>query len=135
MRDAQGAERHLDRAEHAEHHRGVDVAHVSDPERAALQVADPAAQDDAALLATIVAERARLAALHEHRGHRVRALLGADDVERERASAHRLTAWRVASASSAWRRVAASKPSSNSMSSALRKPKSRCCGGVPPYFW
>src|SRR6266550_3587184 len=84
VRDAQRAERHLDRTKHAEHHRCVDVAHVRDPERAALQITNPAAEDDAALLATIVAERARLAALHEHCGHRVRALLGADDVERER---------------------------------------------------
>src|SRR5499426_22798 len=59
MRDAQGAERHLDRAEHAEHHRCVDVAHVGDPERAALQIANPATEDDAALLATIVAEHVR----------------------------------------------------------------------------
>src|SRR5262245_45053176 len=65
VRDAQGAERHLDRTEHAEHHRCVHVAHVGDPERAALQIANPAAEDDAALLATIVAEHTRLAALHE----------------------------------------------------------------------
>src|SRR5215510_6139684 len=71
VRDAQGAERHLDRTEHAEHHRCVDVAHVGDPECVALQVTDPTAEDDAALLATIVAEHARLAALREHRGHRV----------------------------------------------------------------
>jgi hypothetical protein len=54
MRDAQRVEPHLDRAEHAEHHRCVDVAHVGDPERAVLQVTNPAAEDDAALLATIV---------------------------------------------------------------------------------
>src|SRR5438132_13377924 len=82
--DAQRAERHLDRTEHAEYHRRVDVSHVGDPESAALQLTNPAAEDDAALLATIVAERARLAALDEHRGHRVGALLGADDVERDR---------------------------------------------------
>jgi hypothetical protein len=51
---------------------------VRDPERAALQITNPAAEYDAALLATIVAK---------------------------------------------------------SMSSALRKPKSRCSSGVPPYFW
>src|SRR6266550_8510341 len=84
VRDAQRAEGHLDRTEHAEHHRCIDVAHVRDPERAALQITNPAAEYDAALLTTIVAERARLAALHEHCGHRVRALLGADDVERDR---------------------------------------------------
>src|SRR5262249_49048574 len=78
VRDTQRAERHLDRTEHAEHHRCVDVTHVGDPERAALQITDPAAEDDAALLATKVADHARLAALHEHRGHRVRALLGLD---------------------------------------------------------
>src|SRR5262249_46361997 len=55
-----------------------------DPERAALQITNPTAEDDAALLATIVAEHAQLAALYEHRGHRVRALLGTQDIERER---------------------------------------------------
>ena len=50
-------------------------------------------------------------------------------------SAHRATARRVASASSAWRRTACGRPSANSMSSALRRAKSRCWGGVPPYFW
>src|SRR5262249_39672260 len=62
VREPQRAEGHLDRAEHAEDHRCVDVAHVRDPERAALQITDPATEDDATLLATIVAERARLAA-------------------------------------------------------------------------
>jgi hypothetical protein len=38
------AERHLDRAEHAEQHRCVDVAHVRDPERAALRIANTAAE-------------------------------------------------------------------------------------------
>src|SRR5436190_7639730 len=88
VRNAERAERHLDRAEHAEYHRCVDVAHVRNPERAALQITDPATEDDAALLTTVVADRAGLEALHEHRGHGVRALLGADDVERERASLH-----------------------------------------------
>ena len=78
-RNAQRLEPHLDRTERAEHHRCVDVAHVGGPERAALQLTNPAAEDDAALLATVVADHARLAALHEHRGHRVRALPGADD--------------------------------------------------------
>jgi hypothetical protein len=47
VRDAQRVERYLDRSEHAEHHRCVDVAHVRDPERAALQITKPAAEDDA----------------------------------------------------------------------------------------
>src|SRR5262249_37165736 len=85
MRDVERGERHLDRAEHAEDHRRVDVAHVSDPEGAALKMADPPPEDDAALLATVVAERARLATFEQHRGHRVRALFGAQDIERERA--------------------------------------------------
>src|SRR5262249_23532630 len=95
MRDVERGERHLDRAEHAEHHRCVDVAHVSDPEGSALEIADPPAEDDAALLATVVAERARLAAWEKHRGHRVRALLGTKYVECEHAalrpSAHGVT--------------------------------------------
>src|SRR5262249_3549759 len=41
---------------HTEHHRCVDVAHVGYPERAALQITNPAAKAAAALLATIVAE-------------------------------------------------------------------------------
>ena len=69
VRDAQRLERHLDRPEHAEHHRRVDVAHVRDPERAALQLTNPAAEDDAALLAAVVAERAGLVALHQHGRH------------------------------------------------------------------
>src|SRR5262249_56286140 len=48
--------------------------------RAAPQLTNPAAEDAAALLAAVVADHAGLAALHEHCGHRVRALLGADDV-------------------------------------------------------
>ena len=50
-------------------------------------------------------------------------------------SAHLATAARVASASSACRRMAFGKPSSLSMSMALRRPNSRCSGGVPQYFW
>ena len=55
VRDAQRAERHLDRAEHAEHHGRVDVTHVGDPERAALQIANPSAEDDANIRQGLVA--------------------------------------------------------------------------------
>ena len=41
MRDIERIEADLDDAERSQHHRGVDVAHMGDPERLALQLADP----------------------------------------------------------------------------------------------
>src|SRR5437588_4063781 len=57
VRDAERAEPDFDDAERAEHHRGIDVAHVGDAERLAGQVADADAEHDAALFVAIFEER------------------------------------------------------------------------------
>src|SRR6185295_7492175 len=61
VRDVQRGQRHLHGAEHTEDHRRVDVAHVGDAERLAGEVADPHAEDHAALVPAVVGERARVA--------------------------------------------------------------------------
>jgi hypothetical protein len=47
--NTQGTERHLNDAERAEHHRSINVAHVSDTEGLALHFTKTRAQNDAAL--------------------------------------------------------------------------------------
>src|SRR3954467_64094 len=60
MRDAQRIEADFDDAKRAEDHRRVDVPHMRDPERLALQVADSHAQHHAAFLLAVALQRRRL---------------------------------------------------------------------------
>src|SRR6266513_669927 len=59
VRDIERIETDFDDAERAQDHRGVDVAHVSDPERLAVQVADPDAQHHSAFFLAVTMQRGR----------------------------------------------------------------------------
>src|SRR5438045_2088414 len=54
VRNAQRIEPDFDDPKRADHHRGVDVAHVGDAECLAGQVADPDAEHDSALLVSVL---------------------------------------------------------------------------------
>ena len=84
MRDIERIETDFDDAERAQDHRGVDVAHVSDPERLALQVADPDAQHHSAFFLAVTMQRGRfVTASHHHCRDGVGPLAGFGDVETE----------------------------------------------------
>src|SRR5882757_3407720 len=72
VRDAKSIEADLDHAQGAEHHRRVDMAHMGDADRLAGELADALAEDNAAFLVAVSAQRLRIvAAVHQHRGDRV----------------------------------------------------------------
>src|SRR5436190_9006906 len=67
VRDIERIETDFDDAERAQDHGGVDVAHMSDPERLALQVADPDAQHHSAFFLAVTMQRGRfVTASHHH---------------------------------------------------------------------
>src|SRR5258708_23726121 len=84
VRDIERVEADFDDAERAQDHRGVDVAHMGDPERLAVQFADPDAEHHAAFFLAEIMQRGRIvAASHHHRGDGVGSLAGFRDVETE----------------------------------------------------
>src|SRR5262249_32634187 len=82
MRDFERIEAYLDRAERAQNHRCIDVAHMGDAEGLALQVADADAEHHAAFFLAIAMQPVRaVIARHQHGGPRVGALSRFADVE------------------------------------------------------
>src|SRR5665647_3592753 len=59
MRQLQRLKADLDRAQGAEHHRRVDVAHMRDAETPAFRLAQSAAEHDTAFLAQVIDQRLR----------------------------------------------------------------------------
>src|ERR1700722_3829344 len=53
VRDIERLQADFDHAQRAQDHRGVDVAHMGDPERLALQLANPGAEHDAAFFLAV----------------------------------------------------------------------------------
>src|SRR5882724_12631051 len=84
MGNPQRIEADLDDAEHAEDHRGVDVPHVSDPERLAGEGADAVAEHHAAFVAAVVFEVVRGSLTPDMNcRHRVGSLRRLQDIETE----------------------------------------------------
>ncbi len=78
--DAERNQADLDHRQGAEDHGRVDMAHMGDADRLALQIGDPAADHHAAFLVAILEQRLGVAT-PQYVGYRIGALGGIDDVE------------------------------------------------------
>src|SRR5260221_12103692 len=73
MGDIERIERDFDHSRRAQNNRGVDLAHMADPERLALEVPDPGAEYHAPLFFALALQRGRSSPVHRCRRDVVRA--------------------------------------------------------------
>src|SRR5689334_18059604 len=71
MRNVERTQRHLDHAERAEDHRCVDMAHMGDAKRLAVQFADADAEHYAAFFLAVAMQRDGIVTLHQDGRDRV----------------------------------------------------------------
>src|SRR5262245_11630210 len=82
VRNPERTKRHFYDTEGTEHHRCIDMTHVSNSEGLAVQLTKPTSERDAALEIAIVVQKARIASVGEEHGcHRIRTLAGFCDIE------------------------------------------------------
>src|ERR1700729_282409 len=65
-RDVERLEADFDHAQSSQNHRGVDMAHMGDPEGLALQFADSGAEHHAAFFLAIPMQRSRIMTVRHH---------------------------------------------------------------------